>query len=277
MDIRAFAGQWSIKWIIVCISHTHSFDVFPARMPRSTFSDGVVRLINDKVAENKTTAEIMKELDIVCNNDVFQNAIRRTRASSKEDQARRLRDTAAESKLWSSDIRLTGENVFYEAFFVNTKLLGTGLGIDFVFIDDTSCTNPFSLPVVALVCRDASRSLHVLAWGITKNRTTSSFVRFLSFVSSACPVIKVFMCDRHFAQRQAILTVFGPSTRILHCCVHIARNIQQNCGPNGRLLSAFWKMRRSRTPDAEEAFLAELRRLHEAKRSSFSTQLLGVS
>ena len=273
MDIRTFVGQWRVKWIIVCISHTHSFDVFPARMPRSTFPDGAVRLINNKAAENKTTAEIRKELDILCNKDVFQNTIRKTRALSKEDQARRLRDTADESQLCSSDIRLTMENVFYEAFFINTKLVGAGLGVDFVFMDDTSCTNAFCLPIVALVCRDASRSLHVLAWGITKNRTTSAFVRFLSFVSSVCPSIKVFMCDRHYAQRQAILTVFGPSTR-LRCCVHKAHNIQQNFRPNGRLLPAFWNVGRSLRPDADEAFFVELGQLHAAKRSSFSKQLL---
>ena len=62
MDIRTFVAQWGVKWIIVCVSHAHSFDVFPARMPRSTFPDGVVRMINDKVVENKTTAEIRREL-----------------------------------------------------------------------------------------------------------------------------------------------------------------------------------------------------------------------
>ena len=60
MDIRTFVGQWSVKWIIVCISHTHSFDVFHTRMPRSTFPDSAVLLINDKVVENKPTAEIRR-------------------------------------------------------------------------------------------------------------------------------------------------------------------------------------------------------------------------
>ena len=98
------------------------------------------------------------------------------------DQSRALRDAAALSDVWSSEIQLTEDNIFHEAFFVNSALVSARLRVDHVYIDDTSCTNVFNLPLVSILCRDDCGTLHCLAWGITKNRTTSSFVRFLTFV-----------------------------------------------------------------------------------------------
>ena len=88
------------------------------------------------------------------------------------------------------------------------------------------------------------------------------------------PSIKVFMCDRHFAQRKAIKDAFGESASVFHCCLHLARNIKSNCGPNTDLLSKLWEMRCRRTKESEDAFVATLERLHESRRSLFTTELL---
>ena len=93
-------------------------------------------------------------------------------------------------------------------------------------------------------------------------------------MKASFPSIKVFMCDRHFAQRKVIKEVFGESVSVFHCCVHMARNIKSNCGPNTNLISKFWEMRYSRTKEAEDAFVASLERLHQSRRSLFTTELL---
>ena len=192
----------------------------------------------------------------------------------RAEQARALRDAAMKSSVWSTQIHLAHDNALREAFFVNTALLSKCPDIAVVFMDDTSCTNAFLFPVVSLLCRDESDTVHTVAWGIVKNRTTSSFVRFLSFVSNSVTGIKTIVCDRHFAQRNAIERVFGDHVNIVHCAVHVARNIQTNTGASSDLLGRFWEMRFRRTEDAERAFVEALQRLHATRRSSFTAQLL---
>ena len=59
---------------------------------------------------------------VLCNKDIFQNALRQARADIRADQSRALRDAAAKSPLWSSEVHLTVRNVFYEAFFRESGL-----------------------------------------------------------------------------------------------------------------------------------------------------------
>ena len=192
------------------------------------------------------------------------------------DQSRALRDAAALSDVWSSEIQLTEDNIFQEAFFVNSALVSARLLVDHIYIDDTSCTNLFNLPLVSILCRDDCGTLHCVAWGITKNRTTSSFVRFLTFVSKYFSGIKTFVCDRHCAQRNAIINVFGENVHVIHCCVHVARNIQTNTGMRSGLVKLFWNMRFTMSEESERAFINALEKLHLAKRSLFTTRLLNT-
>ena len=68
--------------------------------------------------------------------------------------------------------------------------------------------------------------------------------------------------------------MFGEGVRVLHCCIHVARNIQRNTGMKSDLLKLFWAMRYARTEASELAFIDALERLHAAKRSLFTTQLV---
>ena len=125
---------------------------------------------------------------------------------------------------------------------MNAVLLARHLHVTHVYMDDTSCTITFRLPVVSVLCRDDSDTVHCVAWGLIPNRTTDSFVRFLTFMSRFYGDIKTVICDRHAAQRKAIVLVFGEGVKVLHCCVHVARNIQRNTGMKTDLLTLFWAM-----------------------------------
>ena len=67
--------------------------------------------------------------------------------------------------------------------------------------------------------------------------------------------------------------MFGEGINVIHCCVHVARNIQRNTGVRSDLLSRFWAMRYNRTEESERAFIDALERLHSTKRSLFTTYL----
>ena len=128
--------------------------------------------------------------------------------------------------------------------------------------------------MLTVLCRDAAGQTHALAWGLLKNRASESFRRFFMFLFGHCPTIRTFVCDCHHGQRRAILDVFGDGVHIFHCCIHVARNIASNVGPNTDLASRFWEMRFQRTPESEARFLEALERLHAARHSLFTTQLL---
>ena len=141
----------------------------------------------------------------------------------RTDQSRALRNATALSDIWSSEIHLTQDSVFFEAFFVKAVFVSVGLLVTHVYMDDTACTDMFGLPAVSVLCRDDSDTVHCIAWGLLRNRTTDSFTRFLTFMSKFHGDIKTVVCDRHIAQRNAIVRVFGQSIRVLHCCVHVTR------------------------------------------------------
>ena len=274
LDVRTLPHANCVKWVIMGISHNHVFVTFPVRVPRGILTAASKEAISEMAFQSVSTASIRLRNDILCSKNILQNALREPRSAMRAEQARALRDAAMKSSVWSTQIHLAHDNALREAFFVNTALLSKCPDIAVVFMDDTSCTNAFLFPVVSLLCRDESDTVHTVAWGIVKNRTTSSFVRFLSFVSNSVTGIKTIVCDRHFAQRNAIERVFGDHVNIVHCAVHVARNIQTNTGASSDLLGRFWEMRFRRTEDAERAFVEALQRLHAARRSSFTAQLL---
>ena len=61
------------------VSHSHSFSVFPSRMPRRTFPDDVMEEIREMAMKKTPTEEMKKRVGAVCNEDVFQNALRGVR------------------------------------------------------------------------------------------------------------------------------------------------------------------------------------------------------
>ena len=222
----------------------------------------------------ETGTEIKMTHNVLCSKDIFQNAVREARANAKADQARAVRDTVKKSTIWTSEVHIDADNVFVEAFFVNSVLLAKRLKVEFVYVDDTSCSNDFYLPVISVLCRDMTNTVHAVAWGVLKNRTTETFTRFFSFVARHFPSITTFMCDRHYAQRKSITLAFGDTVHIFHCCVHIARNIANNMGQNTQLTKHFWEMRYARTGESETKFMETLNRVHNAKRSSFTAHLI---
>ena len=274
MDVRTLPRANCIKWIIMGISHNHLFSTFPSRVQRNIFTEKSKAVISSMVLQNISSSSIRLQCNIMCNQNVFQNVLREARTNMRAEQARGLRDAAMKSDLWSTQINLARDNSLYEAFFMNSELLSKLADITVVFMDDTSCTNTFFFPLVSVLCRDQSNTVHVVAWGIVKNRTTSSFVRFLSFLSRFTSDIKTFVCDRHSAQRNAIRSVFGEGVKVVHCSVHVARNIQTNTGPNSDLLKRFWEMRFTRSQESENSFVETLQRLNTPRRSSFTSQLL---
>ena len=230
LEVRLFSAIHSVKWVLMGVSHSHDFTTFPRRMPRGTFTASTIARFQEMVQQHVPCAEIKMKNDVLCNKHVFQNSVRSIRMDKKIEQTRELRDVSYSSSLWNSELHLTQENIFEEMFLINRRLIAKRLKVDLVFVDDTACTNQFSFPVISTLCRSDCGSVHTVAWGFLKNRTTQSFRKFFSFLFRYNPGINVFVCDRHHAQSRAIAGVFGDDVHIITCCVHIARIIVRNTG-----------------------------------------------
>ena len=255
------------------VSHSHAFYVVPSRVPRNIIPDCVKAEVERMVTENHQCSQIRMRHNLLCNNNVFQNVVREAHKRMNADQARGLRDAAARSMVWSSTIHLTDTNMFLEAFFVNAVLVAKRVDPDIVYVDDTACVNAFMLPVVVMLVRDEMNNTHALGWGVLRDRTVESFERFFTFVAKFY-FMKTFMCDRCHAQSLALKRAFGEDATILHCTVHVGRNIMQNTGQHSELLRHYWAMRKQRTKEAEEAFIGALQQLHTSRRSNFTTSLI---
>lgn len=110
--------------------------------------------------------------------------------------------------------------------------------------------------------------------GCDPEQNDNNIPALFPFVKNSFPTISTFMCDRHFGQRMAIRDVFGDGVSIFHYCVHIARNIRANCGPNTTLHKAFWAMLFKRTKAAEDMFVETFERLNNSRKTLFTTELL---
>ena len=118
--------------------------------------------------------------------------------------------------------------------------------------------------------------VHILTWGLLRNRTVESFERFFVFTAKFYPGLTSFMCDRSFSQKRVLRRAFGCNVRIFHFMVHIGRNIKRNAGANSPLSSLFWRMRSERSEESGRRFLSALRQRHETKPSAFTAQLLNA-
>ena len=127
LDIRAFPDEKRIKWVLMGMSHSHSFTAFPSRIPRNVIPEGVKEELQRMVIEKQSCAAIKMKNEVLCNNDIFKNVVREVHKRMNSEQARALRDLTGRPTLCSSTINATDNHAFSEDFFVNTVLVSKGL------------------------------------------------------------------------------------------------------------------------------------------------------
>ena len=76
LEVRLFTGVYSVKLVMMGLSHSHGFASFPGRVPRSTFSEHTLERFEEMARQNKTSTEIAMANDVFCNKHIFQNAMR---------------------------------------------------------------------------------------------------------------------------------------------------------------------------------------------------------
>ena len=161
------------------------------------------------------------------------------------------------------------ENVV-ELVIANAARSRSCIDKNFVFIK-TSCTLIFSLPLLPVPYRDPAQSPCDRA-GSCPEQNDGVFCAAPWICEEPSIRFRLFVCDRHFWKRKAIVEVFGDSVSIF--CVHITRNIRSNCGTDTDIVSRFWGMRYQRTQAGEDASSQALRRLHFSRQTFFTAEPL---
>lgn len=107
---------------------------------------------------------------------------------------------------------------------------------------------------------DANDKVLPLAWALVPIENEIWWTWFLEYLKHSIPVLSlenhIFISDREKGMANAVSTVFDKSIH-LHCCQHIADNLQQRYGNKVRPL--FWKACRAKTRELFHEKMEELK------------------
>jgi len=107
---------------------------------------------------------------------------------------------------------------------------------------------------------DANDKVIPLAWALVPIENEVWWAWFLGYLKHCIPVLNreyhIFISDREKGMANAVPTVFDQAIH-LHCCQHIADNLQQRYGNKVRPL--FWKACRAKTRELFYEKMEELK------------------
>ena len=84
LEVRLFSGVYSIKWMMIGLSHSHDFTSFPRRTPHGTFTDATLQQFREMVQRNQPCSEMIMKNDVFCSKHVFQNSLRQFRSDKRK-------------------------------------------------------------------------------------------------------------------------------------------------------------------------------------------------
>lgn len=155
----------------------------------------------------------------------------------------------------------TTDGQFQAAFFSPGGLRAAGPHIrPFTAVDGTHTKSRYRMMLLIACGIDANDQVIPLAWALVPIEDSSWWNWFLRYLKACYPLMDLenhtFISDREKGIAQAISEQFEHSIH-LHCCQHIADNIQQRFGNKVRPL--FWQAARAKTRDLFESKMEAIR------------------
>jgi len=172
-----------------------------------------------------------------------------------------------------SAIIKTKDKVIVGCVVVNVHIIRSCF-CDVLVIDDSVGINSLHYPVENVVCKDPNGCLQLVAFGLLSSKTEEGFEEFLNQFKIISELertkanlekdfLKIVVCDRLKAQRNAVLKVFN-NCNIIYCREHIIRNIKNN-NQTLNFLNACEDMLHNRTKESEDIFKKMLDSLPNSK------------
>ena len=150
---------------------------------------------------------------------------------------------------------------FQAAFFCPGGLRAAGPCLrPFTAVDGTHTKSRYRMMLLIACGIDANDQVVPLAWALVPIEDVSWWSWFLQYLKVCFPGMDIdnhtFISDREKGIAQAIHEQFEHSIH-LHCCQHIADNLQQRFGNKVRPL--FWQAARAKTSDLFKSKMEEIR------------------
>ena len=128
--------------------------------------------------------------------------------------------------------------------FINEKVMNEMYSRCIWWIDDSVGLTEYNTPVFGVAVKDYFGHTQILSVAIMHDKSELSFDNVLSLINKCCNFSPRIIClDRDRAQINAVKRNFS-SSKLIHCWLHILRNIEQNYGKNSPLADMFKKTMR---------------------------------
>ena len=111
---------------------------------------------------------------------------------------------------WESHVFTTSSpigNKFQCCYSYHMPVIESKYSSDVIIIDDTSCTNYYYLPLVALIAVHENSKNQVISFAIINNRTKESFIHYFTELKQKIQRVNAFVTDRNIAQIEALKAV----------------------------------------------------------------------
>ena len=108
---------------------------------------------------------------------------------------------------WESHVFTTSSpigNKFQCCYSYHMPVIESKYSSGVIIIDDTSCTNYYYLPLVALIAVDENSKNQVISFAIINNRTKESFIHYFTELKQKIQHVNAFVTDRNIAQIEAL-------------------------------------------------------------------------
>lgn len=107
---------------------------------------------------------------------------------------------------------------------INNYVATKNYAFDIWILDDTACTNQFSMELECIITMDENGNSQLLGFTLISNKTVVAFQQFFSKIKEYCNKdVRLAVMDRCASQTRALLNVF-PACLYIFCRIHIIRN-----------------------------------------------------
>ena len=230
-----------VRFISCDLKHNHPIGIPTKKRTRNNLTLLQREKIATATKQGNSAHSIRLNQKLTCTKDVLYAA---RRPILQEMRNKEMEDLISEIKSWdnwSSEILKNEDNILVGCHIIHNVICSQSYAQDVCVVDDTSCTNKYNMPVLAMIVEDQNGRNQVLAFCVMESRQEFVFDRFFNRVKESVGQIRLFICDRNRTQKNSLLRIW-PNCKIIYCSVHIGRNLRNSVSIE--IFNLYQKMRK---------------------------------
>lgn len=217
----------------------HSHDVrYFMKDPKYSLTQSQIRSIQEYTRMGLAAGQIRNIEDLSISSNVLYEIRRPIIKENRECEIKNFIDLIRGFHDYDVQIVTSQEKRLLSAYCFNLKIIQCKYSQDICIIDDTSCTNYFGLPLLITFVMDPNGMTQIMGFGIIESKEQSSFSSYFKALKKINGNIRLWVCDRNLSQTASIKEIF-PESKIIHCHLHIKRNLVSNFGTGHEIVNAY--------------------------------------